>query len=164
MKYTHIEIRKVITFLFIMLITFSSIQAMENPFYKNYKTQFEIPPFSEIEEKHFMPAYFKGMEEHNNEIEQIIQNTEKPSFENVIIAMERSGELLDKVNAVFFNLSGSATNEKLQEIEKEISPKLSQHYDSISLNPYIFKKVSFGLPNFGFANPKLQPQRPPRGI
>ena len=142
MKYTHIEIRKVITFLFIILITFSSIQAMENPFYENYKTQFEIPPFSEIEEKHFMPAYFKGMEEHNNEIEQIIQNTEKPSFENVIIAMERSGELLDKVNAVFFNLSGSATNKKLQEIEKEISPKLSQHYDSISLNPYIFKKVS----------------------
>ena len=142
MKYIHIEIRKVITFLFIILITFSSIQAMENPFYKNYKTQFKIPPFSEIEEKHFMPAYFKGMEEHNNEIEQIIQNTEKPSFENVIIAMERSGELLDKVNAVFFNLSGSATNEKLQEIEKEISPKLSQHYDSISLNPYIFKKVS----------------------
>ena len=142
MKYTHIEIRKVITFLFIILITFSSIQAMENPFYKNYKTQFEIPPFSEIEEKHFMPAYFKGMEDHNNEIEQIIQNTERPSFENVIIAMERSGELLDKVNAVFFNLSGSATNKKLQEIEKEISPKLSQHYDSISLNPYIFKKVS----------------------
>ena len=115
---------------------------MENPFYKNYKTQFEIPPFSEIEEKHFMPAFIKGMEEHNNEIEQIIQNIEKPSFENVIIAMERSGELLDKVNAVFFNLSGSATNEKLQEIEKKISPKLSQHYDSISLNPYIFKKVS----------------------
>ena len=142
MKYTHIEIRKVITFLFIILITFSSIQAMENPFYKNYKTQFEIPPFSEIEEKHFMPAYYKGMEDHNNEIEQIIQNTERPSFENVIIAMERSGELLDKVNAVFFNLSGSATNKKLQEIEKEISPKLSQHYDSISLNPYIFKKVS----------------------
>ena len=142
MKYIHREIREVIIFLFILLITFSNIHAMENPFYKNYKTQFEIPPFSEIEEKHFMPAYFKGMEEHNNEIEQIIQNTEKPSFENVIIAMERSGELLDKVNAVFFNLSGSATNEKLQEIEKEISPKLSQHYDSISLNPYIFKKVS----------------------
>ena len=53
---------------------------MENPFYKNYKTQFEIPPFSEIEEKHFMPAFIKGMEEHNNEIEQIIQNIEKPSF------------------------------------------------------------------------------------
>ena len=115
---------------------------MENPFYKNYKTQFEIPPFSKIKEKHFMPAFIKGMEEHNNEIGQIIQNTEEPSFENVIIAMERSGELLDKVSAVFFNLSGSTTNEKLQEIEKEISPKLSQHYDSISLNPYIFKKVT----------------------
>ena len=118
------------------------MHAMENPFYKNYKTQFEIPPFSKIEEKHFMPAFIKGMEEHNNEIGQIIQNTEEPSFENVIIAMERSGELLDKVSAVFFNLSGSTTNEKLQEIEKEISPKLSQHYDSISLNPYIFKKVT----------------------
>ena len=114
---------------------------MENPFYRNYKTQFQIPPFSEIEEKHFMPAFIEGMEKHNNEIEQIIQNSEKPSFENVIIAMERSGELLDRVNAVFFNLSGSTTNEKLQEIEKQISPKLSQHYDSISLNPYIFKKV-----------------------
>ena len=114
---------------------------MENPFYRNYKTQFQIPPFSEIEEKHFMPAFVEGMEKHNNEIEQIIQNSEKPSFENVIIAMERSGELLDRVNAVFFNLSGSTTNEKLQEIEKQISPKLSQHYDSISLNPYIFKKV-----------------------
>ena len=114
---------------------------MENPFYRNYKTQFEIPPFSEIKEKHFMPAFIEGMEKHNNEIEQIIQNSEKPSFENVIIAMERSGELLDRVNAVFFNLSGSTTNEKLQEIEKQISPKLSQHYDSISLNPYIFKKV-----------------------
>ena len=142
MKYNHREIREVIIFLFIILITFSNIEAMENPFYKNYKTQFEIPPFSEIEEKHFMPAFIEGMEKHNNEIEQIIQNSEKPSFENVIIAMERSGELLDRVNAVFFNLSGSATNEKLQEIEKEISPKLSQHYDSISLNPYIFKKVS----------------------
>ena len=105
LKYPFKGIRKVIIFLFIIIIAFSNIHAMENPFYKNYKTQFEIPPFSEIEEKHFMPAFIKGMEEHNNEIEQIIQNTEKPSFENVIIAMERSGELLDKVNAVFFNLS-----------------------------------------------------------
>ena len=66
MKYPFKGIRKVIIFLFIIIIAFSNIHAMENPFYKNYKTQFEIPPFSEIEEKHFMPAFIKGMEEHNN--------------------------------------------------------------------------------------------------
>ena len=115
---------------------------MENPFYKNYDTQFEIPPFAEIEEKHIMPAFLKGMEEHNDEINQIIINSDKPSFDNVIVAMERSGVLLDKVGAVFFNLSGSTTNNELQDIEKEISPRLSAHYDSISLNPNIFKKVS----------------------
>ena len=82
------------------------------------------------------------MEEHNDEINQIIVNSDKPSFDNVIVAMERSGVLLDKVSDVFFNLSGSTTNNKLQDIEKEISPRLSAHYDSISLNPYIFKKVT----------------------
>ena len=66
------------------------MHAMENPFYKNYKTQFEIPPFSQTEEKHFMPAFIKGMEEHNNEIGQIIQNTEEPSFENIIIAISNT--------------------------------------------------------------------------
>ncbi|MEC7830822.1 MAG: peptidase M3, partial [Pseudomonadota bacterium] len=114
---------------------------MENPFYKDYDTPFEIPPFSEIEESHFIPAFLKGMEEHNNDISDIISNSEKPSFENVIIAMERSGTLLDKVSSVFYNLSGSTTNPKIQEIEKEISPKLSEHFDSISLNSDIFKKV-----------------------
>ena len=114
---------------------------MNNPFYKTYNTQFEIPPFSEIEEKHYMPAFLKGMEEHNSEINEIIQSPEKPTFDNVIIAMERSGDILDRVSNVFFNLSGSATNIKLQEIEKEISPLLSEHYDSISLNPDIFNKI-----------------------
>ena len=114
---------------------------MNNPFYKSYNTQFEIPPFSEIEEKHYMPAFLKGMEEHNSEINEIIQNLEKPTFNNVIIAMERSGDILNRVSNVFFNLSGSATNIKLQEIEKEISPLLSEHYDSISLNPDIFNKI-----------------------
>ena len=147
MKNFQIEIRsklKFKTFIFfsyILLSSFSNVEAMENPFYKDYDTPFEIPPFSEIEESHFVPAFLKGMEEHNNDISDIISNSEKPSFENVIIAMERSGSLLDKVSSVFYNLSGSTTNPKIQEIEKEISPKLSEHFDSISLNPDIFKKV-----------------------
>ena len=130
-----------ITFLFLFLSPLVNSEVMENPFFKEYETSFKIPPFSEINEEHFMPAFIKGMEVHNEEINDIIENIEEPSFENIIVAMERSGSLLSRVSAVFFNLSGSTTNSKIQEIEKEISPKLSSHYDSISLNPEIFKKV-----------------------
>ena len=130
-----------ITFLFLFLSPLVNSEVMENPFFTEYETNFKIPPFSQISEEHFMPAFIKGMEVHNEEINDIIENKEEPSFENIIVAMERSGSLLSRVSAVFFNLSGSTTNPKIQEIEKEISPKLSSHYDSISLNPEIFKKV-----------------------
>ena len=137
------KVRKItlITFLFLFLSPLVNSEVMENPFFTEYETNFKIPPFSQISEEHFMPAFIKGMEVHNEEINDIIENEEEPSFENIIVAMERSGSLLSRVSAVFFNLSGSTTNPKIQEIEKEISPKLSSHYDSISLNPEIFKKV-----------------------
>jgi len=137
------KVRKItlITFLFLFLSPLVNSEVMENPFFTEYETNFKIPPFSQINEDHFMPAFIKGMELHNEEINDIIENKEEPSFENIIVAMERSGSLLSRVSAVFFNLSGSTTNPKIQEIEKEISPKLSSHYDSISLNPEIFKKV-----------------------
>ena len=130
-----------IFFLFLFLSPLVNSKVMENPFFKEYETNFKIPPFSQIKEEHFMPAFVKGMEEHNAEIDSIIKNTNEPSFDNVIAAMERSGSLLNRVSAVFFNLSGSTTNPEIQAIEKEISPKLSGHYDLISLNPEIFKKV-----------------------
>ena len=137
------KVRKItlITFLFLFLSPLVNSEVMKNPFFTEYETNFKIPPFSQINEDHFMPAFIKGMELHNEEINDIIENKEEPSFENIIVAMERSGSLLSRVSAVFFNLSGSTTNPKIQEIEKEISPKLSSHYDSISLNPEIFKKV-----------------------
>ena len=130
-----------IFFLFLFSSPLVNSKVMENPFFKEYETNFKIPPFSQIKEEHFMPAFVKGMEVHNAEIDGIITNTSEPSFDNVIAAMERSGSLLSRVSAVFFNLSGSTTNPEIQAIEKEISPKLSSHYDSISLNPEIFKKV-----------------------
>ena len=130
-----------IFFLFLFLSPLVNSKVMENPFFKEYETNFKIPPFSQIKEEHFMPAFVKGMEEHNAEIDSIIKNTNEPSFDNVIAAMERSGSLLNRVSAVFFNLSGSTTNPEIQAIEKEISTKLSGHYDLISLNPEIFKKV-----------------------
>ena len=135
--------KKLIIFFYIIVISFSNILAMDNPFLNKYDTEFEIPPFSKINNSHFMPAFLMGIDEHNKEIASIINNPNKPSFENVIIALEKSGTLLDRTGAVFFNLSGSTSNEEIQKIEKEISPILSEHYDSISLNPEIFRKIKY---------------------
>ena len=125
----------------VLVFACSEREEMNNPFYTSYQTDFEVPPFNDIKDEHFLPAFEKGMGEHNLEIQSIIENSEEPSFENVIVALERSGDLLNKVSSVFFNLSGSNTNKNLQEIEREISPLLSQHFDAISLNPKIFQKV-----------------------
>ena len=135
--------KKLIIFFYIIVISFSNILAMDNPFLNKYDTEFEIPPFSKINNSHFMPAFLMGIDEHNREIASIINNPDKPSFENVIIALEKSGTLLDRTGAVFFNLSGSTSDEEIQNIEKEISPVLSEHYDSISLNPEIFQKIKY---------------------
>jgi peptidyl-dipeptidase Dcp len=133
--------------------------AMENPFLNKYNTEFEIPPFSKIDESDFMPAFTMGIEAHNKEIDSIIKNSENPSFENVIIALEKSGSLLDRVGAVFFNLSGSTSNEEIQNIEKDISPILSQHYDSISLNPKIFKKIKYLWDNIDSLNLSIEERK-----
>jgi peptidyl-dipeptidase Dcp len=133
--------------------------AMENPFLNKYNTEFEIPPFSKIDESDFMPAFTMGIEAHNKEIDSIIKNSENPSFENVIIALEKSGSLLDRVGAVFFNLSGSTSNEEIQNIEKDISPLLSQHYDSISLNPKIFKKIKYLWDNIDSLNLSIEERK-----
>ena len=132
---------------------------MENPFFKKYNTEFEIPPFSKIDESDFMPAFTMGIEAHKKEIDSIIKNSENPSFENVIIALEKSGSLLDRVGAVFFNLSGSTSNEEIQNIEKDISPILSQHYDSISLNPKIFKKIKYLWDNIDNLNLSIEERK-----
>ena len=150
---------KLFIFFYIIVFSFSNIWAMENPFLKKYNTEFEIPPFSKIDESDFMPAFKMGIEAHNREIDSIIKNSEDPSFENVIIELERSGSLLDRVGAVFFNLSGSTSNEAIQNIEKDISPILSQHYDSISLNPKIFKKIKYLWDNIDNLNLSIEERK-----
>ena len=150
---------KLFIFFYIIVFSFSNIWAMENPFLKKYNTEFEIPPFSKIDESDFMPAFKMGIEVHNREIDSIIKNSEDPSFENVIIELERSGSLLDRVGAVFFNLSGSTSNEAIQNIEKDISPILSQHYDSISLNPKIFKKIKYLWDNIDNLNLSIEERK-----
>lgn len=113
----------------------------DNPFFAEYKTPFEVPPFDKIDTSHYMPAFIEGMKQHNEEIKAITENTQAPDFENTILAYDKSGKLLTKVASVFFNLKSANTNEKMQEIAVKVSPLLSEHYDNISMNPQLFEKI-----------------------
>ncbi len=119
----------------------TKIDTGSNPFYSEYDTPFGTPPFSEIKLEHYMPAFTDGMEQEQNEIDAIVSNPEAPTLENTIVAMEKTGELLDKVRHVFFNLNSSMTNDDMQAIAKELSPLLSKHRDDIRLNDKLFQRV-----------------------
>jgi len=116
-------------------------QISGNPFYQDWDTPFGVPPFDKIKDEHYMPAFKKGMEENLAEIDVIVNNSEAPTFANTLEELERTGELLTKVQRVFFNLTGSNTNPKLQELQRELSPLISAHYDKITLNEDLFKRV-----------------------
>ena len=112
-----------------------------NPFLQEWSTPYQVPPFTAIKNEHYMPAFKKGMEENLAEIDLIVNNVETPTFSNTIEELERTGKLLSKVQRVFSNLSSSNTNPKLQELQRELSPMLSAHYDKIALNEDLFKRV-----------------------
>ena len=112
-----------------------------NPFFADYDTPFNVQPFDRIEEAHFVPAFEEGMANQNGEIAAIVVNPEAPTFDNTIVALDRSGELHNEVSRVFFALSGSNTNDELQEIQKQMAPRLAAHRDEIQLNPGLFARV-----------------------
>jgi len=112
-----------------------------NPFFDNYSTPFEVPPFHLIKNEHFKPALLEGIKQQEAEIEAITSNKKKPTFENTILAMEESGELLSKVRTVFSNLNSANTNPEIQAIAKELAPNLSAHSDNINLNQALFARV-----------------------
>ncbi|HTN69120.1 MAG TPA: M3 family metallopeptidase [Dysgonamonadaceae bacterium] len=115
--------------------------AQTNPFFTKYDTPHGTPPFDKIKMEHYVPAFEKGMEEHQKEIDLLVQSNATPTFENTIEAMEYSGELLDKVSSVFFNLLSSESNDEMMEISQKLSPKLSEHSNNIYLNDKLFKRV-----------------------
>ncbi|MCH7402447.1 M3 family metallopeptidase [Belliella kenyensis] len=112
-----------------------------NPFFEAYDTPFEVPPFDKIKNEHFAPAIREGIKQHQAEIDQIVNNSEEPTFENTIEAMEYAGELLSKASTVFYNLNSANTNDEIQAIAKELAPEISAHSDNISLNAELFKRV-----------------------
>ena len=113
----------------------------ENPFFVEWDTPFDVPPFNFIEIEDYVPAYEKGMEQHDNEIEEIVTNPDKPDFDNTIVALDLSGELLTRVDNIFGNLNSANTNPEMQKIAKEMAPLLSSHFDNIRLNEALFQKV-----------------------
>lgn len=113
----------------------------QNPLLKPSSLPLEAPEFDAIKIEHYRPAFEQGMKEELEEIATIANNPDAPTFENTIVAMEKSGELLGRTSSVFYNLTSSNTNDQMQEIQTEMAPKLSQHSDAIMLNKKLFSRV-----------------------
>ncbi|WP_461642556.1 M3 family metallopeptidase [Labilibaculum euxinus] len=118
-----------------------SEQKTENPFFADYNTPHQTAPFDLIKFEHFEPAFMEGMKQGRAEIDAIANNTEAPTFENTIEAMDKAGQLLTKVSNVFFNLSGSDTNDSIQALSKRLAPELTKYGADIDLNENLFKRV-----------------------
>lgn len=113
----------------------------DNPFFNEWDTPFEVPPFEQIKTSHYMPAFTRAFEEQKKEIKEIINNQAEPTFDNTIKALEYSGQLLTRVSRVFGALNSANTNDSLQAISMEIAPVSSKHRDDINLNDTLFRKV-----------------------
>ena len=113
----------------------------QNPFLTKSNLEYELPPFAEISEDDYLPAFYAGMEEQIAEVEKITSEAEV-TFENTLVALERSGGILGRVAAVFYNKSSSDTNEAIDKIEAEIAPKLAAHSDKIKLNQKLFARIT----------------------
>ena len=114
---------------------------MDNPFFSEWGTPYEIPDFGRIKTEHYMPAFKEGMKQQMKEIDDIVNNSEAPTFENTIEAYEYSGSLLDKVAGVFFNLSECENSDEMEAIAEEVTPLLSAHSDNIALNAKLFERI-----------------------
>ena len=112
-----------------------------NPFFKAWNTPFGVPPFEQIKNEHFLPAIQRAIEEQKREAEAIASRAEAPSFANTIAALDAAGELIQKVQGVFGNLTSAETNDQLQAIARQVAPRLAALRDDILLNPQLFARV-----------------------
>lgn len=134
--------KKAIVFVMVAcLCAMTCTKQEKNPFFSDWKTEFSIPPFDQIQKEHYLPAFEKGIEQEKQEIEKIVDNENDPTFENTLEALEESGALLRKVSSVFNVLNGSMTDEKMQEIDEQVTPLLSNHRDDILFNEALFKRI-----------------------
>lgn len=113
-----------------------------NPFFTEFQAKYGAPDFDRIKMEHYEPAFLKGIEEQNAEIEAIVNNREEPGFENTIVALDNSGALLSRVSGVFFALTEADTNDSLNALNEKLAPVLSEHGDNIYLNQELYKRVA----------------------
>lgn len=113
----------------------------DNPFLAEYTTQFEIPPFDQIKTEHYLPALKAGIEEQNKEIEAIVNNSEAPTFENTILALDNSGQTVNKVAYVFYAFTEALSSPELQKVDEEFTPLITKHSDEISMNDKLFERI-----------------------
>ena len=119
----------------------TAAQQQSNPLLAISQLPYQMPPFDKIKDVHFGPAFALGMQQHQQEIAQIANNPQAPSFDNTIVALEKSAGLYNYVNRVFSNLNGLITNDAMQALERELAPKQAAHDDAISLNPQLFARI-----------------------
>ena len=132
--------------LFVTTMTLSSCdktakQLSENPLTAEWNTPYGIPPFDQIQNEHYAPALKYAMEQHLAEIDAITANNDEPTFDNVMLAFDRSGELLSRVSLTFEMICAAEKNDFLTEVEEDIMPLLAAHYDQILLNDALFTKI-----------------------
>lgn len=114
-----------------------------NPFLSEYTTPFQVPPFDEIKNEHYLPAFEAGIAEQQAEIDATVNNAETPTFENTILPYDKSGQTLNRVSNVFFNLNECLTNDEMVAIAEQVLPMLSKHSDAIMMNPKLFERIDY---------------------
>lgn len=115
---------------------------MSNPFFSPSTLPYGLPPFAEIEDEHFLPAFEKGMAEQRAEVEAITGSAEEPTLANTLLPLEASGQLLERVAAVFYNKASADSNEETNELEETLAPLMAAHHDSIVLNPELYSRIA----------------------
>jgi len=112
-----------------------------NPFAQRSALDYELPPFALIKEEHYLPAFYEGCTQQLAEVQAILETPGAATFENTIVALEKSGQMLMRTLLVFFNKSSSDTNDAMDKIEEEMAPKLAAHQDAINLNPALYARI-----------------------
>ncbi len=116
---------------------------VENPFLSEYTTPFKVPPFDQINNDQYLPAFEAGIKQQRQEIDSIVNNPATPTFENTILPYDKSGAILDRVSNVFFNLQECCSDDEKQAIAQQVLPMLSKHGDDIAMNPKLFERIDY---------------------
>ncbi len=125
-----------------IIIMISCTEKNNNPLLNEWDTPFQTPPFNKIKTEHFLPAFKEAIKMHNREIQEIINNDEPPTFENTIVALDRSGSTLRRVQRVFNALNSAMATDELREVSKTVNPMLAKHKDEVNLNEKLFLRVN----------------------